>query len=93
MQILPPPPRTPPEFALCREETGLPPLPEPPEIAAGPTEKDRSLGWGFGQCVRQRLCGPDEKSYRQTMAKCCAPYAASPPWYCQGEAPAAPERK
>ena len=82
MQILPPPPRTPPEFALCREEAGLPPLPEPPELAVKPEAKDRDAGWATGQCLRRRLCGPDESAYRKTMANCCANAGATPPWFC-----------
>jgi HEAT repeat protein len=85
MQILPPPPppaRTPREFFLCREEAGLALVTEPPASAARPDRADKTADGPFASCLHGRLCGPDEDAYRATMAKCCAFYGASPPWFC-----------
>ena len=85
MQIIPPPlppPRTPREFFLCREEAGLPPVAEPPESAAKPDRTDKSADEPFASCLHARLCGPDEDDYRATMVKCCGLYGGSPPWFC-----------
>jgi hypothetical protein len=90
MQILPPPPRTPPEFALCREEAGLPPLPEPADLAVQPGTKDPTPRWAVGECLRRRLCGPDENAYRKTMTKCCANSGANPSWFCASLSPKPP---
>jgi len=85
MQIIlpsPPPPRTPREFFLCREEGGLPPVAEPAESAAKPDRTDKTADGRFASCLHARLCGPDEADYRATMVKCCGFYGTSPPWFC-----------
>ncbi len=83
MQILPPPPKTPREYALCRQEAGLPPRPEPRELGDETAEARRPFDWGFAECVRRRLCGPDEKTYRKTMQICCAGSGTNAPWFCK----------
>ena len=73
----PPPPLVPPELALCRAEAGLPPSPphpDPPTLLSGNRP--------FGDCVRARLCGPDQDAYRATLAKCCRSYQQPLPWFC-----------
>jgi hypothetical protein len=82
MQMPPPPPRTPRAFALCRQEASLPPVAEPPEERAESDERAVMSNTSFAQCVRDRLCGPDEETYRATMAKCCGRYRAPLPWFC-----------
>ena len=79
----PPPPAATPEVDLCRGEAGLPPLSPPPGPPASPDGGYRTMDYGFGQCVRERTCGPDEKAYRRTMSRCCALYGAAPPWFCK----------
>ena len=85
MQIIlpsPPPPRTPREFFLCREEAGLPPVAEPPESAAKPDRTDKTADGRFASCLHARLCGPNETDYRATMVKCCGFFGPSAPWFC-----------
>lgn len=85
MQIIPPPlppPRTPKEFFLCRQEAGLPPVTEPPESAAKPDRANKTADGRFADCLHARLCGPDEDDYRATMVKCCGFYESPAPWFC-----------
>jgi hypothetical protein len=85
LQMVPPPrppPRTPRTFALCREEAGLPVLPEPTDL---PPPRDGEPSWlhdGFGHCVEAHLCGPDMATYRATIATCCRGYGGAAPWFC-----------
>ena len=77
----PPAPRA---FDLCRTEAGLPARGAPASVV--PVDSSVSHA-EFSACVEDRLCGPDEATYRLTMSICCRPYGAERPWFCEPRTP------
>jgi HEAT repeat protein len=83
----PPSPDAPPAvraFDLCRMEAGLRGRDAPASVA--PVDSGVSHV-EFITCVEDRLCGPDEVTYRATMSVCCRPYGAERPWFCEASTP------
>jgi hypothetical protein len=77
----PPAPRA---FDLCRMEAGLPARGAPASVAPADPNISHTE---FITCVEDRLCGPDEATYRLTMSICCRPYGAERPWFCAPRTP------